>query len=172
MTLAFPQIHTTEQYVRPLLIRSIDYVVPTSTLVAYTGAVIVREQFEHCVEQTVEWTLAMFNVRTATGDPAIRSIEKLGEEIADDIDDAVGENEVSLHTAIEKVHAVLGPVFGRQLRVTGWLPGHRVAEGRSVLELSGDPCPRCTVNPTGYKVGDKTNTARCLNSEDCGWTSA
>lgn len=172
MTFTLPQTHARETSVRPLLLHSRDYIVPTSTLVAYLGAVITREQFKHCVEQTVEWSLAMFNVRTATGDVAHRSIEALGEEISDLIEDAVGENEVSLRIAIEKAHAVLAPVFGRQLRVTGWLPGHRVAEGRIVLELSGDACPACTVNPTGYKVGDKTNTARCLNSEDCGWTSA
>lgn len=172
MSINLPSSELQTKYVRPLLIRTIDYVVPTSTLVAYMGAVIVREQFQHCVEQTVEWTLAMFNVRTATGDAPVRSITQIGEDIARSIDAAVGDNEVSLHIAIEKVHEALAPVFGRQLNVTGWLPGHRVVERRRVLELSGDVCPRCTVNPTGYAIGDTTNTTRCLNSEDCGWTSA
>lgn len=171
MTLAFPQARTKEQYVRPLLRRTHDYVVPTTTLVGYLGALIVREQFEHCVEQTVEWTLAMFDVRTTTGDVARRSIEQLGEEISDAIDAVAGDEEFGLPLAIEKVHAVLAPVYGRQLRVTGWLPGHRVAEGRTLLELSGNACPRCIVNPTGFKVGDKSNAARCLNSEDCGWSA-
>lgn len=172
MTIAFAPTLQAEKYIRPLLPRTYDYVVPTTTLIAYIGTVIVREQFTHCVEQTVEWSLAQFDVRTATGDAPHRSAEVLASAIADKIDGAVGDDEASLEVAIRAVHDVLLPVFGQRLRVTGWLPGHHVAEGRTLLFLNGDACPRCTVNPATFVPGDRTRTlSRCLNSEDCGWTS-
>jgi hypothetical protein len=160
------------QPVRPLLARTGQFIASTPMLAAYIGNLIVREQHEQYIQETVKWALAMFNASAMSGGRISRSIDEIGIRVSKTITKRVGDNEIDLKTAMEAVHAELATVFGKQLRITGWLPGHKVAEGRTVLELSGNPCPSCTVNPTGYKVGDKKNTARCLNSEDCGWTSA
>lgn len=161
------------KYVRPLLFRTSWYIASPAQLAAYLGNLLVREQFVHFPVDTVKWTLAMFDVRTMSGAPAVRTIEQMAEAIDDYIEDRLSpEDHITLRLALEAVMNTLEPTFGRQLRITGWLPGFRVAEGKNVLELSGDVCPSCTVNPTGYKVGDKRNITHCLNSEDCGWTSA
>ncbi|MET0887441.1 MAG: hypothetical protein ABWX92_13435 [Mycetocola sp.] len=161
------------EYVRPLLSRTSWYIASPAQLAAYLGNLLVREQFDHVPADTVKWTLAMFDVRTMSGAPAVRTIEQIADAVDDYIEDRITPDDViTLRLALASVMSILEPIFGKQLRVTGWLPGFRVAEGRNVLELSGDACPECTINPTGFKVGDKTNVARCLNSEDCGWKSA
>ena len=161
---------TTINDVRPLLSRTTRYVVPTATLAAYIGSMLVREQFKHFDNETIEWSMAMFDVRPVAGEEAPKSIHDFAEQVADELQKHFGADDVlELKAVIKIVHNSLLRVYGRQLRITGWLPGHRVAEGRRVLELSGQPCPSCTVNPTGYAVGDRRNMARCLNSEDCGW---
>ncbi|ROR76098.1 hypothetical protein SAMN06295974_3754 [Plantibacter flavus] len=160
--------------VRPLLARSAQYVVPLASFAAYLGSVVVREQFDHTIDETVKWSLAMFDARTMSNVPAAQPAEKIGEAVEDYIEDRIStEADIELKLAIEAVLHTISPIYGQQLRITGWLPGFRIAEGRkSVIELSGDTCPSCAINPTGYRVGDHKNTARCLNSEDCGWTGA
>jgi hypothetical protein len=156
--------------VQPLLTRGTWYVAQTATLAGYIGSLLVREQFKHFDNETIEWSMAMFNVTPVAGGPAPKSIHDFAEQVAADLEKHFGEDDVlELKAVIKIVHDSLLRVYGHQLRVTGWLPGYRVAEGRRVLELSGQPCPECTVNPTGYVVGDRRNIARCLNSEDCGW---
>lgn len=158
------------KYVRPLLFRTSQFVVGTPVLAAYLGSLIVREQVGHYIGETVKWSLAMYDVHCVSGAAAVRTIEEISDAVDDYIEDRIAATDtITLKLAIEAAHAILAPVYGKQLRVTGWLPGNRVAEGHTVLELSGNACPSCTVNPTGYKVGDKHNTERCLNSEDCGW---
>lgn len=156
-------------YVRPLLFRESWYIVPTSTLAAFLASQLVNEQFKHPVEDTVRWTMAIFNVTPASGGVAPRPIDEIAALIDDLIDDRVGEQHIPLRTAVEAVNRTLTSIYGQQVRITGWLPGHRVAEGRAVLVLDGNNCPKCTINPTGHRAGDTAHTARCLNSEDCGW---
>jgi len=158
--------------VRSLLAREGKFVVPTPMLAANIANVIVREQHAHYIRETVKWSLAMFDATTVSGYALPASIEEIGIRVEREITKLVGDDEITIKPALEAVHNVLAAVFGKQLRVTGWLPGNRVAEGKTVLELSGNACPKCTVNPTGYKVGDKRNIARCLNSEDCGFVAA
>jgi hypothetical protein len=161
------------RYVRPLLSRTGQYVASPAQFAAYLGNLLVREQWDHFPVDTVKWTMAMFDVRTMSGAPAVRTVEQIAEAIDDYIEDRITpEDAITLRLALNSVMSVLEPIFGKQLRITGWLPGFRVAEGRELLELTGDACPSCTVNPTGYKADDKSNIARCLNSEDCGWTNA
>lgn len=174
MTLTLTRTGRPLTAVRPLMFRQSWYVVPTTTLSALLAARIVREQVPHSVTETVKWTLAMYNVTPVAGGAAPRPIDEIGGHIDDLIEAEIGDRDIDMKVAVEAVHKTLARIFGHQLRVTGFLPGHRVmTEGRRmVLELSGDTCPSCTINPTGYRVGDRHNTARCLNSEDCGWTSA
>lgn len=160
-------------YVRTLLARTGQFVVPTQVLAAYFGNVIVREQFDQFIQDTVKWSLAMYDVRCISGGATSRSIAEIGLDVDDYIEDRIGETEdITLKLAMDAVLRTLETVYGKQVRVTGWLPGFRVAEGRAVLELSGNACPACLVNPTGYKASSKSTSTRCLNSEDCGWTSA
>lgn len=175
------QVDEAAKHVRTLLPRTGQFVVPTTTLAANIGAMLVREQFDHNVEQTVEWSMAMFNVSTLSGGVPARDASSIAAEIYDAVEERFGADDITLTPVIEIVHAVLTRVYGKQLRVTGWLPGFRIAEGRKVIELSGDACPSCTTNPTGFEVGNrygdrataaKSRIARCLNSEDCGWTNA
>jgi hypothetical protein len=167
--------HDQSTYVRTLLARTGVFAVSTMMFSAYIGNVIVREQREHCVEDTVKWSLAMFDVRCISGAYASKTIEQIGATVDDYIEDHISPTDpIELKLAMSSVQHTLDSIFGKQLRITGWMPGFRVAEGKTVLELSGNACPRCTVNPTGYKVTGQHSTskkARCLNSEDCGWTS-
>lgn len=172
MTITLDRTESRTAYVRPLLPRTGQYVVSTLTLGAYVANQIVREQMDHSVMQTVEWTLAMHNVVPVAGGSLPRPLADIAGEIDDLIEDRVGDEDIELHDAQDIVTKALTSVYGRQVKISGWMPGHRVAEGRTVLELSGDTCPNCVQNPTGFRVGDYTNTARCLNSEDCGWTNA
>jgi hypothetical protein len=168
-----PRVTETTKYIRPLLARTGQFVVSTPVLAAYIGSLIVRDQTKYFIEDAVKWSLAMFDVRCISGAAAPREISTMGLAVDNYIEDRISPSDhITLKLAMDAVRHTLEPVFGRQLTITGWLPGFRVAEGRNVLELSGDACPSCTVNPTGYKVGDTRNIARCLNSEDCGWTSA
>ncbi len=153
---------------RTLLPRTGHYVVPTTGLIAYLANRLLHEQRNHAPEKTIQWGLAMFDVTPVAGGAAPRDIASIASTVASRLNGV----DLTLRSAIAVLSDVLTAVYGHQLRVTGWLPGFRVAEGRSVLRLTGNPCPSCTSNPTGYAVGDPTHTARCLNSEDCGWTSA
>lgn len=155
---------------RVLMARNSSYIVPTTILVAFLASQIVREQSKRYVRESVEWALAMYDVAPVAGGRPVKSASGVAIDVEDRVRMLVGNGSIDMHTAVEAIQPVLPTVYGRQLRVTGWLPGHRIADGRTVLELSGNACPNCTSNPTGYKVGD-AKTARCLNSEDCGWTS-
>ncbi|MCY1718436.1 hypothetical protein OVA26_15990 [Microbacterium sp. SL62] len=172
MTIALDRTAATTSAVRPLLSRGMWHDVPTSVLAAFLSVQIVREQVKHCVQDTVVWTLAMFDVTPTGGGVAPRSIEQIGEGIEEAIEQRFEDEDITLVDAITIVTHALTSIYSQRVRVTGWLPGHRVAEGRTALELSGEPCPRCTVNPTAYVVGSRQNNTRCLNSEDCGWTSS
>ncbi|MCI4659756.1 hypothetical protein [Cryobacterium zhongshanensis] len=159
--------------VRTLLARTGHFTVSTPLLAAYIGNVIVREQFDHFIDETVKWSLAMFDVTCMSGGAASRSIAEIGLDVDEYIENRIETTtDIELKLAITAVLHSLETVYGKQLHLTGWLPGYRVAEGRTVLELSGDACPNCLVNPTGYKVNNKSTTRHCLNSEDCGWMSA
>lgn len=167
-----PSITKPALSVRSLLPRDWHYVVATQTLAAYIGAVIVKEQHEHYVHQNVEWSLAMYDVVTTSGTAAPRSANEIGMEINRRITLAVGDEPITLKVAIEAAHTALIGAFGRRLKVRGWLPGYRTSEGRAfeALELSGDACPNCGINPTGYDVANLTDKAvYCLNSEECGY---
>ncbi|MFF2053736.1 hypothetical protein ACFVU2_19185 [Leifsonia sp. NPDC058194] len=167
--------------VRNLLPKTGRYRVATTSLAAYLGYMVVKEQYKHYANETVQYAMAMFDVTTVSGNPATRTAESIGDQVADEIDEIAGDDDVTLESAIKTVNHILIRVYGNRLEISGWLPGYRVLEGRKVIELSGDTCPSCTVNPTGFEVGnrygDRTTgarrrIARCLNSEDCGWTSA
>jgi hypothetical protein len=163
----------TTPYVRTLLARGGHYVVPTQVLAAYLGNLVVREQFKHHTVETVQWALAMFDARCVSGATAPRHTTKIGCDISQYIDTRIGKvAHIELKFAIEAVLYTLVRVFGKQLTVTGWVPGIRIADAGDVLELSGDACPSCVVNPTVYKAGSTSKNTRCLNSEDCGWTNS
>ncbi len=152
-----------------LLARSGTYTVPFSVFAGYLGSTIVREQFAQYIGDTVKWALALFDASPLSSMANRISIADLGTQLEDYIEDRISPDEqITLNLAIAAVSAVLGPVYGRQLRVTGWLPGHRVAQRQHAVELSGYACPKCVVNPTVYRVGNAT-TQRCLNTDDCGW---
>lgn len=170
MTLLLPRIDA-QAIIRPLLNRDTRYVVSTSTLAAYVTAQVVREQEKYCVQDTVQWALAMFDVIPVSGGAPRMSTKDIGGEIDDLLEESFGDRNLVVRGAFEIVQRSLASHYAQQVRVTGYLPGYRIAERGRVLELSGQVCPNCQVNPTGYAVGDHTNQARCLNSEDCGWTN-
>ena len=157
--------------VRPLLARRGHFRVRTAVFALHLARVLVREQFKNYDDDNVRWTMAMFDVKTAMGDVARTGLGSITADISEGLARRYGNAALDLQGTLHVVMPILERVYGQQLTVTGWLPGYRTAEGRNVLELTGDVCPSCTTNPTGYKVGDQ-NVARCLNSEDCGWTSS
>lgn len=165
-----PAVKRDVRDVRPLLPRTGQYVVPVMLLAASIGSQIVDEQREHYVRETVAWAMARFNVTPVSGGRPSKSVTGIAVEVETHIIRAVGNGEITHKVAIDAVHRELAPVYGHQARVQGWVPGFKTATGGKVLEITDDPCPRCTTNPIGFKVGD-AKTARCLNSEDCGWTS-
>lgn len=170
MTLMLPRIDAPAT-IRPLLNRDTRYVVTTATLAAYITAQVVREQEKHSVQDTVQWALAMFDVIPVSGGTPRKSTKDIGGEIDDLLEEAFGDRDLVVRGAFEIIQRSLASHYAQQVRVTGYLPGYRIAERGRVIELSGLACPNCHVNPTGFAVGDRTNTARCLNSEDCGWTN-
>jgi len=157
-------------YVRALLPRTWWYTVPTSTLTGYLALRIAREQHKHDTADIVRWVMATFNVTPMSGGEAVLSTAEIGRKIADLAQQKFGYAQVTMLEAMSLVREVLAPIYGHQLRVTGWLPGHRLAEGRTILVLTGDPCPSCTENPITFLAGDQSGDRRCLNSEDCGWS--
>lgn len=161
-----------KQYIRTLLSQSASVTVPTATLAAYLGVLIVRRQFENTIEETVRWSLAMFNARCVGDSPAARSFEDVALAVDDHIEDQITvDDEIQLALAVNAVEHKLKDTYGNQIRITGWLPGYRVGDGGRILELSGSVCPACQTNPTGYKPGSTSERLYCLNREDCGWSS-
>lgn len=95
-----------------------------------------------------------------------------------------------------RVGAHMASAFGRRVQLVGWFPGARVlikdvvhCESGQVqvhdqlVELTGDACPQCDVNPecralrsngTDTRQGQvgRRGQTRCLNAEDCGWKSS
>lgn len=160
------------QYIRSLLPQTSIVTAPTSTLAAYIGVLIVRRQFDNTIEQTVRWSLAMFNVTGVGSEDPVRTIEELALNVDNHIEDQITvDDEIPLALAAKAVEQKLKDTFGNQVRITGWLPGYRVGDNGRVLELSGSVCPSCQTNPTGYR-SSTSERLHCLNGEDCGWASA
>jgi hypothetical protein len=168
--LAATRVAAPTRAVRALLPRTGTYTVKTLILAASISSQIVDEQLDSYVRETVAWAMGRFNVMPVSGGRVSKSVTGVSVDVEARIIRAVGNDQITMRAALAAVYAELAPIYGHQVRITGWMPGYTTAEGRTVLEILDDPCPSCTVNPSGYTAGDAT-TARCLNSEDCGWTS-
>ena len=153
-----------EAHVRVLLHRNQWYAAQTSLLAKVVAQTIRRYAIEQTPERVALLVLAMFDVRTQDGllpreghaAVAARIAGKIAEAGIDNIERAVTES--------------LGSAMGQQVRVTGWLPGFRVTEGKQLRQLTGEACPSCKDNPGVIDPQrGRSATARCLNSEDCGW---
>lgn len=155
--------------VRTLLPREGRYVVTLVTLVASIASDIVEEQFERRVRDTVVWALATNNPTPVSGGRIAKSAAEIAVDVEALIRAAVGHSEISMRVAVEAVTGVLSGVYGRQARISGWLPGHRLAIDGAVFEILDDPCPSCTVNPVGFRLHAGA-VAQCINRDDCGWT--
>lgn len=161
---------STDQPVRVLMSRTWIYVVPTAIFTGYLGHRIALEQHERSIADIVRWALATYNVTPMSGGAAPLSAEAIGNEVARHARKNAGDKPLLLLEAVNAVGKALAPVYGHQLRITGWLPGQRVGDGHAALTLSGSPCPECTVNPMAFLTGAADSALRCLNSDDCGWS--
>jgi len=173
----------TEGDVRVLLDADARLVIPTATMAAYLSCLIVREQNgSHFIDQTVKWTLAMFDARRMSDIDTLPGghLESLATAVENYIEERITPGEqITLQLALNAIRCTLGAVFGTHMRIKGWMPGFRIADStratnNSILELTGQVCPSCLVNPAGHRVnkghafGAETF---CLNSQDCGWRS-
>ena len=70
---------------------------------------------------------------------------------------------------VRAVTEALSSSLGRQCRVTGWLPGVVIMDGKVPVSLTGDACPSCGTNPVVQDRSRPRAHSRCLNREDCGW---
>lgn len=61
---------------------------------------------------------------------------------------------------------VLRKYMGASKKLSGWVPGYVATTIFGRAELTGNPCPRCAVNPECYGDGGGT---RCLDRVGCGW---
>ena len=52
------------------------------------------------------------------------------------------------------------------IQASGWLRGQRVVAGNERFTLTGNPCPRCEINPEAYGIGGGT---RCIDRSVCRW---
>lgn len=154
-----------ESHVRVLLHRSQWYAAQTSLLAKVIAQTIRRYAVEQTPERVALLVLAMFDVRSQDGSlprdghaaVAARIAAKVAAAGIDNIERAVADG--------------LGSAMGQRVRVTGWLPGFRVTEGKQLRQLTGEACPSCKENPSVVDPHQgRSARARCLNSEDCGWS--
>lgn len=174
------EMQEAKQHIRVLLHREQWYAVRTTQLATVLAHTLRRYAKNEAMspERVAYAVLVTFDARCHAGDLPHEGHAELGRRCAAKADQAKragGADGASTGADVHAVAEALSASLGQQCRVTGWLPGVVIMDGKVPVSLTGDACPSCDTNPLVYKyTGSQTRGrtySRCLNREDCGWSA-